>query len=202
MHHETNSIFINCPFDDAYKPLFDAIIFAVFDCGFVARCTLEDGDSGSSRMYKIFRLVEGSRYAIHDISCTETNENGLPRFNMPLELGVFLGAKYSGGKTYKRKQCVVLDREEYRYQEFISDISGYDIRSHNDDVNDAVKEVVGRIRGASKRLTIPGGKAIVNRYKRFQSQLPELCEELSIEQEELEFNDYATLVSSWLKENG
>lgn len=27
-------VFINCPFDDDYKPLFDAVVFAVHDCGF------------------------------------------------------------------------------------------------------------------------------------------------------------------------
>ncbi len=32
---------MNCPFDRAYKPLFHAVVFTVFDCGFVARSALE-----------------------------------------------------------------------------------------------------------------------------------------------------------------
>lgn len=40
--HYNDNVFINCPFDSAYKPLFDAIVFAVHDCGFVARCALEE----------------------------------------------------------------------------------------------------------------------------------------------------------------
>ena len=35
-------MFINCPFDAVYEPLFDAIVFAVYDCGFIARCALEE----------------------------------------------------------------------------------------------------------------------------------------------------------------
>jgi hypothetical protein len=29
-------VFINCPFDDAYQPLFDAIIYVVIVCGYRA----------------------------------------------------------------------------------------------------------------------------------------------------------------------
>jgi hypothetical protein len=46
------SVFINCPFDRAYKPLLDAIVFAVFDCGFRPRCALEIEDGGQVRMEK------------------------------------------------------------------------------------------------------------------------------------------------------
>jgi len=31
------SIFINCPLDDVYLPLFPALIFGVFECGLVPR---------------------------------------------------------------------------------------------------------------------------------------------------------------------
>jgi hypothetical protein len=37
-----DGVFINCPFDLDFKPIFDAIIFTVFDCGFIARCTMEE----------------------------------------------------------------------------------------------------------------------------------------------------------------
>ena len=39
--HYNDNVFINCPFDSAYKPLFDAMVFTVHDCGFVARCALD-----------------------------------------------------------------------------------------------------------------------------------------------------------------
>jgi hypothetical protein len=40
-----NSVFVNCPFDPAYRPLFEAVVFATYDCGFYPRCALEVDDS-------------------------------------------------------------------------------------------------------------------------------------------------------------
>ncbi|MES2163913.1 MAG: hypothetical protein V4476_22365 [Pseudomonadota bacterium] len=66
-----NNVFINCPFDDDYKELQNAMVFAIYDCGFVPRCALEENDAGDVRFDKIRRLIELSRYGIHDISRTE-----------------------------------------------------------------------------------------------------------------------------------
>ena len=50
---------------------------------------------------------------------------------MPLELGLFLGAKaYSSEPKQKARRCLILDTEPYRYQKFVSDIAGQDIRAH------------------------------------------------------------------------
>lgn len=51
------NVFINCPFDSDYKPLFDAMIFAIHDCGFVARCALEEGDTSQVRMIQSITLL-------------------------------------------------------------------------------------------------------------------------------------------------
>ena len=37
-------VFVNCPFDKGYKPIFDAIMFAVTDLGFFARSAKEEDD--------------------------------------------------------------------------------------------------------------------------------------------------------------
>ena len=117
------NVFINCPFDDGYQPLFRALIFAVFECGLRPRCAQEVYDGGEVRIEKIARIVRDCRWGIHDISRTDLNAHNLPRFNMPLELGLFLGAQRFGIGPQARKSCLVLDRERYRYQEFISDIA-------------------------------------------------------------------------------
>ena len=102
--HYNDNVFLNCPFDSDYKQLFDTMVFAVYDCGFVARCALEEGDASQVRIDKIYNIIAACRYGIHDISRTELDKNsGLPRFNMPLELGVFLGAKKFGRNEQKRK---------------------------------------------------------------------------------------------------
>ena len=84
------SVFINCPYDAAYLKLFRSIVFAVIHCGFRARCAQEIDDAGQVRIDKILKIVEECRYGIHDVSRTELDRrNRLPRFNMPLELGLF-----------------------------------------------------------------------------------------------------------------
>src|SRR5262245_35887468 len=119
------NVFINCPFDPAYKPLFNAIVFAVYDCGFVARCALEEDDGSQIRVQKIYEIISRCRFGIHDLSRVRLDRSTkLPRFNMPLELGAFLGAKCFGSQEQRRKACLILDSEKYRYQRFISDISG------------------------------------------------------------------------------
>lgn len=87
---ETNfNVFINCPFDEEYKPIFYSIVFAVFDCGFNPRCALEVIDAAQVRIDKINNIIEECTFGFHDISRTELdNEFNLPRFNMPLELVV------------------------------------------------------------------------------------------------------------------
>jgi hypothetical protein len=92
-------VFINCPFDDDFAPGFRALVFGVIACGYRVRCAREVDDAAETRIEKLYRIIEQSRYGIHDISRTELDEaSQLPRFNMPLELGMFLGAKGSAEK--------------------------------------------------------------------------------------------------------
>ena len=155
----TENVFINCPFDDAYKHIFYAIVFTVFDCGYIARCSFEIEDSGEIRIEKITRIISQCQYGIHDISRTELDkETNLPRFNMPLELGMFLGAKRFGDIEQKKKICLILDKEPYRYQRFISDIAGQDIQSHNDEDSEAIRTIRNWLRNVSGKGNIPGSK--------------------------------------------
>lgn len=201
--HYNDNVFINCPFDSAYKPLFDATVFAVHDCGFVARCALEEGDASQVRIDKIYNIIEDCRYGIHDISRTELDEvSRLPRFNMPLELGIFLGAKRFGAEDQKRKKCLVMDKEEYRYQKFISDIAGQDISMHNNNPEEVVRVVRDWLRTSSERQRIQGGGIIWRRYQDFLNDLPQLAQKLQLEIEDFKFfnafNDYTFAIAEWL----
>jgi hypothetical protein len=197
---KSNHVFINCPFDSAYRPTFNAIVFAVYDLGFVARCALEEDDAAEFRLSKIERIVEECRFGIHDLSAvaldTATN---LPRFNMPFELGLFLGCKRFGSEAQNKKKCLVLDRDPYRYRAFISDISGQDIRSHNGESERAIREVRDWLRAASRRRTLPGGGEILEHYRRFQNDLPRICTELSLEPDRLTFLDFSEATVQWLR---
>lgn len=199
-----DQVFINCPFDGEYRPMFEALVFAVHDCGFVARCALELEDGSQVRIDKIEQIIGECRLGIHDISRTELDATwSLPRFNMPLELGVFLGAKRYGAPNQRRKLCLILDRDPFRYQKFCSDIAGQDIQSHGGEPHEAVKRVRNWLRNATadSTIVIPSGSVMVERYERFGRALPLLCERLRLDRNELLFNDFTTLAAEWLKVN-
>jgi hypothetical protein len=90
-------VFVNCPFDEDFKPAFEALVFTITASGYKVRCALEDSNSGDIRFDKLCRLIQASERSIHDLSRTEVGKAGLPRFNMPFELGLMMGAKRFGG---------------------------------------------------------------------------------------------------------
>lgn len=197
-----DQVFVNCPFTPDYHLLFRSVVYAVQDCGFVPRCALESGDSAETRIEKIFRLIGDCRYAVHDISMTELDPvSGLPRFNMPLELGIFLGARRFGSKKQQRKSCLILDRERYRFQKFCSDISGQDPQAHGGDPGIVIRRVRDWLRGERPTAAYPSGKRMAARYAEFTTALPVICDALGLEPEDLPFNDFTTAVEEWLKAN-
>lgn len=197
------SVFLNCPFDPEYRPLFQALTFAVHECGFRARCALEAEDSGEVRIGKIKRIIRECRFGIHDISRVELDAlNQLPRFNMPLELGLFMGAQEYGRGDQKRKLSLVLDAEPYRYQKFCSDIAGQDIRAHYN----TPEQIIGAVRGMLSTCTeggapIPGDSVIQARHAQFLRRLPRLCKELRMRPDELRFLEFRRLITWWRADN-
>lgn len=197
----SDHVFLNCPFDERYAPMFRALVFTIHDAGFVPRCALEVSDAAQNRYQKILDIVSECRFGIHDISRTEPGKYGLPRFNMPFELGVFLGCKAFGGPVHRQKVCLVLDRRPYRYQRFLSDIAGQDVASHDGKIGVAIRAVRDWLRTASKRSIMPGGTTIANRYDRFRRELPAVAARIPAKVDELTFLDYTHVVLQWLEVN-
>lgn len=197
------NVFINCPFDSMYRPLFEAIAFVTYDCGFYLRTSLEVDDSSQVRIEKITRIIRECRLAVHDISRTQVDRaTRLPRFNMPLELGIYLGAKYFGSAEDERKVAIVLDTDRYRYQKFISDIAGQDIRSHGGSTEEAIRQVRDFLSThCAPGVFLPGGDKIVQRYDGFRRALPGMCRELHLNDSKLNFRDLAGLIFTWLQHN-
>lgn len=137
--HYDRNVFINCPFDQEYKPLLRPLLFTVVHLGFNPRIALESKNSGAPRIEKILRMIRESLYAIHDLSRNKAKRKGeLYRLNMPFELGLDVGCqRFSAGK-YRRKKCLILDSENYRYQAALSDIAGSDIENHRNEPREVV----------------------------------------------------------------
>ena len=200
----SDNVFVNCPFDAPYKEMFEAIIFSVHDCGFIARCAREENDSGNVRILKINKIIDECKYGIHDISKADLDAiSGLARFNMPLELGIFMGAKnYAPLKHYNRdKRILIMDTEQYRYQHFISDLAGQDIVAHHMSVPDLITEIRDFLFSYAKRISIPGGAYINDRFETFTNDLPGICAALHWDRNNLPFQGYLACVVSWINDN-
>jgi hypothetical protein len=197
------SVFINCPFDLAYRSMFRALMFAVYDCGFIVRSALEEDNAGEVRYTKILRIIRECKYGIHDISRVQLDrKTRLPRFNMPLELGLFLGAKGFGETHHTVKSCLVLESDPFRYRAFCSDIAGQEVRAHFNSYRKAIAAVRDWLSNSvSHSVTIPSGSVIAGRFDRFERALPKWCERQGLVPAELTFRDQRILIEQWLRTN-
>jgi hypothetical protein len=196
-------VFVNCPFDDGYLHLLHAMLFAIHDCGYVARIALEDTGSNETRIDKIVRIIRESRLSIHDISRVELSEpSKLPRFNMPFECGLAMGAIRFGAWALER-DFLLLSAEAYQDKRTLSDLAGQDPKYHSGDPERLVAALrtflsAKRPKGSRTR----GAAAIWTRYQRFTGDLPVLSSSLEISIDEIRSFDYLSdwlaIMSAWL----
>ena len=86
----SSDVFINCPFDPGFRPIFDAIVFSVHYLGFAPRCSLEDDDAAEFRLSKIERIIEECRESVAWL----TREGA--RHGVPIERLVVAGHSAGG----------------------------------------------------------------------------------------------------------
>jgi len=195
MTGSNRDVFINCPFDRAYQPKLHAIV--VHDLS--VELQGEVFPRGRQRGRQSLRQDLWYKYGIHDISRTEVNgDPPLPRFNMPLELGLFLGFCLAGNKRQRQKRCIVFDKERYRYQRFISDIAGQDIHCHDDDERRLITELASWLREQSGDSKVPGGSVIAHEFADFSVRLPAVLDDRRLAMEEVTFSDYTSIVAKYL----
>jgi len=196
------NVFINCPFDNDYLPLARALVFAVLACGFEPRIATERSDSGEVRVEKIRELIQSSRLSIHDLSRMEPlGPADLPRFNMPFELGLDHGCRHWGGAHLKGKQCLILEKERFRFQRVLSDISGSDIRPHGNDPEELVQQVRSWLRVVGKKSSLPPAGRVWENLSFFRSHLEIMLDREGYSAKEiaaLEMTEYIDFVKSWM----
>jgi hypothetical protein len=124
-------VFINCPFDAAYAPLLDAIVFGAVCAGFWPRMAQSSGDVATPRLDRILDELLACRYSIHDLSRWHgEGPDNLARFNMPLELGMAVGIRgRSRGRNVHQWMAMVPD--DRTYQRVVSDLAGFDLKRHD-----------------------------------------------------------------------
>lgn len=162
------SVFVNCPFDEEYEPILQAILFCLISFGLTPRIATERDDAGETRIEKIAELIKSSRFSIHDLSRSQAKEDGeYYRLNMPFELGLDLGCRKFGDGHYTTKRALVLEEQRYRYQASLSDLAGIDIAPHGGKWQVAIRKVRNWLVGLGELEAKPPARVIAE-YEDFQ----------------------------------
>jgi hypothetical protein len=167
------SVFINCPFDTTFAPIFDAIAFCTICCGFMPRSAIESRSAAIPRMERIIGAVMSSKYSIHDLSRSrgEGGEN-FARFNMPLELGIAMGERFRATSEEQRHDWLLLVPAGHSYKAFISDLAGYDPGEHSSTKESAIPVVMAWLTTRPDAIETPiTPSSVLNALPEFESAL-------------------------------
>ena len=164
-HKRIQSVFLNIPYDDQFEDLYLAYIVGLTQLGLNINATFAVPNQG--RLDRIVGLIEGSDVSIHDLSRIELS-SGIPRFNMPLELGLAL---YRSHSTNGRRRVFVFEKKAYRMLRSTSDINGIDAQIHDGRPKGVMVGLRNIFHQPERTTTVPEMLASFRAVKR---KLPEL----------------------------
>jgi hypothetical protein len=194
------NVFINCPFDKDYTPLLRTLSFVLLYLELEPNLS-QTLSSSTIRINQIKQYIKNCKFSIHDLSRSKALEKGeLPRFNMPYELGLDIGASEYGGKKLQNKKALILETDKYHYQKVLSDIAGQDIANHNNDPKVLTLKVRNWISDNSPGKIIPSQSQIWYAFNQFSADLlTSLSSTYSMSEiEEMPIGDYIKFAKDWL----
>jgi hypothetical protein len=193
------AVFVNAPFDDAYDPLLEALVFTIKACGYQVRCALEENDSGDIRLDKLARLIGESSRSVHDLSRIGGD---VPRFNMPFELGMAMGARRFN-RSHWLDRIKIMVGEPYRLPEYLSDLGGNDPDAHHGEPNRVIGIVRNFLARAPSGRPLPGQAHIIATFTEFKRLLPEIAEGIRLRIDEVHvcrnYSDFIWCLTEFLK---
>jgi hypothetical protein len=196
-----DNVFVNCPFDADYKPLLLPLLFTIGYLGLRPRIALERSESGETRISKIIELIEGSKYAIHDVSRLKASRKGeISRLNMPFELGVDWGCRQFGRGRLSGKKIVILEAARFTYQAALSDIAGSDIAAHKNNPKEIVL-VVRNWLANQCRPSAPGRNRIWNAFIQCMAQLHDDLRDRGFDHNDIEnlpVPEFLAYIARWI----
>jgi hypothetical protein len=123
-------VFLNYPFDEEFRPLADAMAFAVVAGGLLPVCAHDLTAPDRPRLEMLVEAIRCCHYSAHDLSRSEGEGlRNLSRMNMPIEMGMAL---FHALQTQRREhRCLFFVPRAHDYTAFASDLAGLDPRVHN-----------------------------------------------------------------------
>lgn len=203
--HFDKNVFINCPFDSAYHSLLRPLLFTIVYLGFNPKIALESSDSGEQRIDKICRLIRDSKYSVHDLSRLESKKGGeFYRLNMPFELGVDYGCRRFAFNYLRDKKCLILEKGAFDYRKALSDMSGVDIKNHDNEPAKVVRAIRNWFVETVGLTEATGPTAIWNRFNDFTSDFYTRRQAEGFSDEDLDMmpvREYIDSIKRWIRAN-
>jgi hypothetical protein len=159
------SVFLNIPYDGPFENLYLAYIVGLTQLGLRINATLAVPNQG--RLETIIDLIEQSNFSIHDLSRIELSK-GIPRFNMPVELGLAL---YRSKVTHGLHRVYIFESKRYRAQRSTSDVNGIDPQIHGGTPKGIMSGLRNIFRQPGDVTTVP---EMLASYRAVKRKLPEL----------------------------
>ena len=199
--YESN-VFVNCPFDADYKPLKEALLYALVALGFEPRIATERADAGEQRVAKICELIRASGLSIHDLSRSRSKKSGeFYRMNMPFELGIDYGSREFAPGLFASKQFLILESRAYDYMQALSDLNGVDIQAHQNDPRILIRKVRHWLVTATGQTELDAPSVLWYDYGDFTADLYDKLKRSGFSDEdidELPVVEYLDYVKRWL----
>jgi hypothetical protein len=156
------TVFINCPYDREFEPLFYAIVLTVAACGFLPTCARETEQRNIDRARRIAKMLLECKYSIHDLSRYQgEGPDNAARLNMAFELGIAFAIEHMRAtastsatgpaqpEAEAAHEWVVLAPPGLVLDQAISDLRGYQPLYHHPDFRnnqeEGVKSVISRV---------------------------------------------------------
>jgi hypothetical protein len=194
------NVFINCPFDKDYTQLLRTLTFVLLYLDLEPNLS-QTLSSSTIRINQIKQHIKNCKYSIHDLSRSKALKKGeLPRFNMPYELGLDIGAAEYGSNKLQTKKALILETDRYHYQKVLSDIAGQDIANHNNDPKTLTLKVRNWLSDVSPKKTISSASQIWNAFNQFNADLITNLHPTytTTEIDEMPVGDYIKFTKDWL----
>ena len=159
------SVFLNIPYDETFEKLYLAYVVGLTQLGLRINFALAVPNQG--RLNTIISLIEQSEFSIHDLSRIES-PRGIPRFNMPVELGLAL---YRSRIANGKHRVFIFESRRYRAQRSTSDVNGIDPQIHGGTAKGLMAGLRNVFRQPGDVTTVP---EMLASYRAVRRKLPEL----------------------------
>jgi len=159
------SVFLNIPYDTPFENLYLAYVVGLTQLGLRIHAAFAVPNQG--RLATIIELIEQSEFSIHDLSRVQVS-HGVPRFNMPLELGLALHRSHA---TNGKHRVFIFESKSRRAQRSTSDVNGIDPQVHKGSPDGLMSALRNVFRQPRDVTTVP---EMLSSYRAVKRKLPQL----------------------------